>query len=282
MPIGIYIRTAWHRKINSEAKKRTAHLMMGELNVAKRPGVKKKISEKLKGKHMSPETEFKKGHKSFAKKQGEFKECIICKKKFYVSLGEQSRQYCSKKCTYERNGKKTVINCKICDKKIFVSPSQTKRSICSIKCRIAYVKTLVVSEETRHKMSESMKKVMTKEKIRQCLKRRPKSGLEMKVENTINKYNLPYKFVGNGKFFIENINPDFVNTNGEKKAVEVYWKRHKDEFREGGCKGWMEKRKTICRNYGWEIIFIEGTGITEEKIINILRGGEYHCTFEKS
>ena len=31
-----------------------------------------------------------------------------------------------------------------------------------------------------------------------------------------------YKFVGNGKFFIEQFNPDFINVNGQKKLIEFY------------------------------------------------------------
>lgn len=116
-------------------------------------------------------------------------------------------------------------------------------------------------------------RVMTREQIRKCLTRRKMSGLEMRVDNVIRKYNLPYKFVGNGKFFIERTNPDFVNTNGEKKAVEVYWKNHKDLFHNGGCKGWMKKRSDVFSKYGWEIIFMEGTELTQRKILDYLGKG---------
>ena len=40
------------------------------------------------------------------------------------------------------------------------------------------------------------------------------------------KHNLPYKYVGNGKFWIEGRNPDFIESNGKKVVVEVfgrYW-----------------------------------------------------------
>lgn len=114
----------------------------------------------------------------------------------------------------------------------------------------------------------------TKEEIRECLKRRPMSKLEVKVQRIIDKYGLPYKFVGNGDFFIERINPDFINTNGEKKAVEVYWRRHKEQFRGGGVEKWERDRKTILNKYGWQIIFIEGTALTESVVLSSLRGGK--------
>ena len=121
---------------------------------------------------------------------------------------------------------------------------------------------------------QSMKgRKLTKEHIKKSLRRRTPSGLELRVMHIIKKHNLPYRFVGNGKFFIERKNPDFVNTNGEKKAVEVYWKRHKELFAYGGLEGWKKDRIKIFGKYGWKIIFIEGTGLTEQVVLAALKGG---------
>lgn len=129
------------------------------------------------------------------------------------------------------------------------------------------------SKEVREKNRKShLGRKLSKKTIRKCLRRRKMSGLEKKVDKVIKKYNLPYKFVGNGKFFIERKNPDFININGEKKAIEVYWKRHKDYFR-GGCDKWKEERRKIFEKYGWELIFIEGTGLNEKILLNYLKGG---------
>jgi len=52
------------------------------------------------------------------------------------------------------------------------------------------------------------------------------NGPETKFIKLCEEYNLPYKYVGNGDFWIKNRNPDFLNINGEKKVVEidgVYW-----------------------------------------------------------
>ena len=40
------------------------------------------------------------------------------------------------------------------------------------------------------------------------------------IIDLINKYNLPYKYTGNGKFILGGKNPDFVNVNGEKICEE--------------------------------------------------------------
>jgi G:T-mismatch repair DNA endonuclease (very short patch repair protein) len=52
------------------------------------------------------------------------------------------------------------------------------------------------------------------------------TSIEKIVVNYIKERGLPYRYTGNGSFWIENINPDFVNINGEKRAIEVngcYW-----------------------------------------------------------
>jgi len=49
---------------------------------------------------------------------------------------------------------------------------------------------------------------------------------EQRLINIINKYELPFKYTGDGSFQIHGINPDFVNYNGEKVVIEVfgdYW-----------------------------------------------------------
>ena len=75
------------------------------------------------------------------------------------------------------------------------------------------------------------------------------------------------------EFFIERKNPDFVNTNGKKVAVEVYCRKHKDLFR-GGCDEWKEERQNIFKQYGWSILFIEDWQTNnEKKLLSILQKG---------
>jgi len=113
----------------------------------------------------------------------------------------------------------------------------------------------------------------TKEHIRKILKKRLKSSLEIKFENIINKNKLPYKFVGNGEFFVERKNPDFVNINGEKKAIEVYYTAHKEKFRKMNIDQWKKTRSDIFSKYGWKLIFFNETQVNEFNIIKTLKGG---------
>ena len=93
------------------------------------------------------------------------------------------------------------------------------------------------------------------------------SELEIKVQSVITKYKLPYKFVGNGEFFIERKNPDFININGEKKAIEVYCRAHKENLRGLNILQWRRARSDLFAKYGWSIIFIEDWQTNSEQTI---------------
>lgn len=92
-------------------------------------------------------------------------------------------------------------------------------------------------------------------KILKSLFKRPTS-LEKQMIDMIEKYNLPYKYTGNGLFLIGGKNPDFVNVNGEKICIEV---RNRNV-----CKYWTKitpeeyKRRRIehFAKWGWECIVL--------------------------
>jgi very-short-patch-repair endonuclease len=88
---------------------------------------------------------------------------------------------------------------------------------------------------------------------RACTKKPTKP--EKVLLEIINKHNLPYEYVGNGKFWIEKINPDFVNCNGQKVILEVfgdYWHNLDNVILRD-----KEKEKILSK-YGWQrIIFWE-------------------------
>lgn len=83
------------------------------------------------------------------------------------------------------------------------------------------------------------------------------------------KYNLQFKYTGDGAFWIgknPSVNPDFVECNGKKIAIEIfsYWhdplKRHcKIPFSQT-----YEGRKKILKKYGWKLIVFWDADILEE------------------
>ncbi len=103
------------------------------------------------------------------------------------------------------------------------------------------------------------------------LTRRIPSSLEEKFQKIADKYSLPYKYVGNGEFFIEKCNPDFINTNSEKIAIEVYARFYK-EIGNRTIEDWKRKRAKVFNKYGWEIVYFDETEVNEKNILEKLGG----------
>ena len=126
------------------------------------------------------------------------------------------------------------------------------------------------SLETKKKISEAGKgRRPTKEAIRNMLRRRIPTSLEEKFQSIVDKYNLPYKYVGDGSFIIGTYNPDFINTNSEKIAIEVYARYYK-ERNNISIKDWKIKRSNVFRQYGWQIMYFNEIEVNEENILNKL------------
>jgi len=121
-----------------------------------------------------------------------------------------------------------------------------------------------------HKERNWISPMKNPEISKKVLRRRIPSSLESKMISIVEKLNLPYKFVGDGKFFIESKNPDFIECNGKKIALEVYNKSQKEYFFKGGFEAWKEEREEIFSKYGWKIIFLEDAQINEEEVKKIL------------
>ena len=113
----------------------------------------------------------------------------------------------------------------------------------------------------------------TKEVIRKALRRHPTSSLELKFQKIIDKFNLPYKYVGDGKFFIGKKNPDFVHKNTKKIAIEVYARIHKEKMRNMTITKWKSERKNYFSGYGWKTIFFDEVQLNEQNVISTLKGG---------
>lgn len=94
---------------------------------------------------------------------------------------------------------------------------------------------------------------------------------EKKIINIIKRNNLPYKYTGNGDFWIGGKNPDFVNINGEKKLIEVgssYWKNKSY----GSVDNYIKERSEHFAQYGWKSYFYIEDDFNEKKFLNSLKG----------
>lgn len=97
-----------------------------------------------------------------------------------------------------------------------------------------------------------------------CLKSRRPTGIERKVIGIIEKHSLPFKYTGNGSFIICGLNPDFVNINGEKVAIDVFG----DHWH--AIDG-VNSRKAIFAEYGWKLVVIwerEINSLSEQEILH--------------
>jgi G:T-mismatch repair DNA endonuclease (very short patch repair protein) len=97
------------------------------------------------------------------------------------------------------------------------------------------------------------------EKMRLSCEVRPTS-IEKVFTALCSKYNLPFKYVGDGKVWIERMNPDFINVNGKKQVVEIlgsYWHTIEE----------TEKRVSNFKKYGFECITIWDNELKDESLV---------------
>lgn len=105
------------------------------------------------------------------------------------------------------------------------------------------------SEEARTKLRK--RSPYTPEQLRRILSSRRPTNIEQIVIDVIAKYSLPFRYTGDGSFIIGRKNPDFVNINGEKIAVDIFGDRW-HELEE------IPLRKAAFAEYGWELVILWG------------------------
>lgn len=86
---------------------------------------------------------------------------------------------------------------------------------------------------------------------RKILSSRRPTDIEQVVIDVVEKYSLPYRYTGDGSFLIGRFNPDFVNTNDRKIAVDIFGDRWHD-LKE------IPLRKAAFAEYGWELVILWG------------------------
>jgi len=112
--------------------------------------------------------------------------------------------------------------------------------------------------------------VYSKEQLRNILRRRVPTSLEEKFQNILISHNLPYKYVGDGSFTIGHYNPDFINVNGEKIAIEVY-ARYWREKNGLDVEDWKKERALVFKEFGWDVLFFDETQVNEEYVLNSIK-----------
>ena len=132
------------------------------------------------------------------------------------------------------------------------------------------------SEETKKKIRDgNLGKKMSeeaKEKIREARKHRTfptsRTQIELIFEEICKKYNLPFKYTGDRSFWIGSVNPDFVDCNGKKVAIEIfgdYW--HSPLLRYNiGDNQRADVREKMLKKYGWKLVVFWGTDLLRDDV----------------
>ena len=125
-----------------------------------------------------------------------------------------------------------------------------------------------LNSEAHERQTERMIKLNQEnpEMKKATLKLKSRTVPELRFLELCEKHNLPFKFTGDGSFWIENINPDFVDCNGKKIAVEVfgdYW--HSPLLKPNiDWKRTYKGRKEILKKYGWKLIVLWETDLKRQ------------------
>ena len=152
--------------------------------------------------------------------------CSICNKKVYKSRIPKFDALCSSCAIKISHEKMSPDEKKKRGDKIKRSIKEKYKNLEYIEKRKisqnsdAYKEKLRISSTERWKNKEYKEKVLRKTlKSNRVSPNKPERKL-IKVLNFL--FPKEYKFVGDGEFFIEGFNPDFININGQKKIIELY------------------------------------------------------------
>lgn len=179
--------TVWNRNLTKEIDERLKKF--GE-----------KVSKALKGKHNSPKTEFKKGHITWNKnKKGCFSKESI-KKGSELRKGEKNPWYGKGFMTGKHHREESKKRIARASKELWKNPHHKKRIVDIMK--------------------QKWKDPLFIKKRLESFNFKP-NKVELRLTKIIQKYGLPFRYVGDAKFWIGKKNPDFVHNN-KKKVIEIF------------------------------------------------------------
>jgi hypothetical protein len=93
---------------------------------------------------------------------------------------------------------------------------------------------------------------------------------ELKLQSILQELSLPYRFVGDGQVIINGKCPDFINTNGQKKLIELfgdYW--HDIEIVGHPIEKEIEERTTFFSQLGFKTLIILDSELTNIESVKI-------------
>jgi len=132
------------------------------------------------------------------------------------------------------------------------------------------LKGRIFTKEHRRSISEAKKRSSQNhlQNIIENMNAKPTKA-EQRLIDIIQKHGLPYKYVGDYKFWIENVNPDFVECNGKKVALEVFSSYYHNPLKNIGLEyhRTYQGRIEILKKYGWKCIIFWDYEVDDEKLV---------------
>jgi len=203
-----------------------------------------------------------------------YRQCLTCGQRI-----PSYRNFCSYNCYWDSlkgnknpNWKRVTKICTVCGEKFEVRPSNPKR-YCSRKC---YSKQLIGKRfcvKHEFKRGEKQPKELVKKRMKAC--RKKPTRLERQMLAIIEKYELPFHYVGDGALIIGSRNPDFVCTNGKNIVLEVfgrYW--HDPQWKHTQSHALPDNRIRYFKNFGYECVIVWEEDLNEEEklVERLLKG----------
>lgn len=111
---------------------------------------------------------------------------------------------------------------------------------------------------------------------------------EQRLIDISDKYNLPLRYTGNKSFWIETVNPDFVEVNGKKICIEVFGDYWHDRLLNSNVRyaDTEEAKRETLKKYGWKCIVLWESALMakngEEYALRLLGKGGIKCHFRGS
>ena len=153
-----------------------------------------------------------------------------------------------------------MVHCSVCGTEFYCVPNRVrdhKQIFCSNKCKFKVIKG------KRFEKGEIPWFIERNLPHPGVISRRPNKP-EKRLIRIIKRESFPFDYVGDGRMWILDRNPDFISTNGEKKLIELfgdYWHtkriRKPEETEEGRVK--------FFRTYGYETLIIWEHELNSEK-----------------
>lgn len=126
-----------------------------------------------------------------------------------------------------------------------------------------------LSQKVKDLLSRKAKqRLLDPEYRRKIMSSRRPTDIEQIIIDIIKKYRLPYRYTGDGSFLIGQFNPDFVNTNSQKIALDIFGDRWHVASE-------IPERTASFAEYGWRLFVLWGhevKSLSEQELIAKMRG----------